>query len=232
MRRALQMNVKFLLALLVFSSLAWAADVPWKGKPYDQWDDKNIQKVFTDSPWARTATVTRTWVTAAQKDQPNGPLAAGQTRLPADPRSPDYSTVDELNFHVFWASSRVMRAASARKAVLHGGKQDLDANKYASAPQEECQIVVQSEDMSPFVRHDEQFFQANAFLVQKKSKQKIVPSHVQYERDEKRQVTAAVFFIPKKTAVGAPTLVSTKRASSSTASSRDRPCALISEDGG
>lgn len=64
----------------------------------------------------------------------------------------------------------------ACKAILHGGKKDLDVEKYATAPQEEYQIVVQSEDMAHFVRHDEKSFQANAFLGPKKSKQKIVPA--------------------------------------------------------
>ena len=207
MRNVLQNKAKFFLTLLVFSSLAWAADVPWKGKPYDQWEDKDLQKIFTDSPWARTATITRSWVPST-KDQPNGPIAGQQRPLPGDAsHSNDGSAGGGLNYYVYWASSRVMRAASARKAILHGGQKDLDVAKYATAPQEEYQVVMQSEDMSPFVRHDEKFFQANAFLEPKKSKQKIAPSHVQYERDEKgRLVTTAIFFFPKKTAAGAPTI--------------------------
>lgn len=205
MRRTLQNKIKLLLALLVFSALAWAADAPWKGKPYDQWDDKDIQKVFTDSPWERMSTITRTWAAAAAKDLANGPLAGGQTRLPGEARSGD-SVGDDVNFHVFWASSRVMRAASARRAILHGGKKDLDVDKYANAQQEEYQIVLQSEDMSPFVRHDEKFYQENSFLELKKTKQKIAPSHVQYERDEKGQIATAIFFFPKKTPSGDPTI--------------------------
>lgn len=207
MRNVLQNKIKLFLALLVFCSLAWAADAPWKGKPYDQWEDKDVQKVLTDSPWARTATVTRTWVPLA-KDQPNGPVAGQERPVPgslARSNDNDSSVGGELTFHVFWASSRVMRAASARKAVLHGGKKDLDVEKYATAPQEEYQIILQSEDMAPFVHHDEKFFQDNAFLEPKKSKQKIAPSHVQYERDG-QMVTTAVFFFPKKTAAGAPTI--------------------------
>ena len=87
------------------------------------------------------------------------------------------SSGDELRFNVYWASSRIMRAASARKSVLHGEKKDVDVAKYATEPQEEYQIVVQSEDMSPFVRHDESFYQANSFLDVKKTRQKISPSH-------------------------------------------------------
>ena len=112
---------------------------------------------------------------------------------------------------MYWASSRIMRAASARKSVLHGEKKDVDVAKYASEPREEYQIVVQSEDMAPFVRHDESFYQANSFLDVKKTKQKISPSHVRYERDEKGLVAAAVFFFPKKTAAGESTLPSDEK---------------------
>lgn len=87
----------------------------------------------------------------------------------------------------------------------------MDVAKYASDPQEEYQVVVQSEDMAPFVRHDEKFFQDNSFLDLKKTKQKIPPSHVRYERDDKGLVAAAVFFFPKKTAAGEPTVPSDEK---------------------
>jgi len=111
-----------------------------------------------------------------------------------------------------------MRAASVRKAVLHGPKKDLDVDKYAAEPQDEYQIVVQSQDMAPFVRHDEKFFEANAFLESRKSKRKLPPSHVRYERDEKGVlVTAAIFYFPKKTPSGDPPSRATKGTSTSTA---------------
>jgi len=140
--------------------------------------------------------------------QPNSPMPGGRpggAGGPAQSAAGGTPTGDELNFNVYWASSRIMRAASARKSVLHGGK-EVDVAKYANEPQEEYQIVVQSEDMAPFVRHDESFYQANAFLEIKKNKQKISPSHVRYERDEKGQVAAAVFLFPKQTSSGEPTV--------------------------
>ena len=47
------------LAILSFvSGLAlWAADV-WVAKPFTDWTDKDIQKIMTDSPWAKHVTVT------------------------------------------------------------------------------------------------------------------------------------------------------------------------------
>jgi len=217
----------FLFTVLTFAALALASDPPWKGKPYDQWTDKDLEKIFTDSPWSRAGTVTRTWAPLSSKDAPTAPgggsAGGAQPNAPMSPRGPGGArgpmdsgaggtpNGDELRFNVYWASSRIMRAASARKSVLHGGKQDVDVTKYANEPQEEYQIVVQSEDMAPFFRHDEKFFQENSFLDVKKTKQKISPSHVRYERDEKGLVAAAVFFFPKKTAAGELTLPSDEK---------------------
>ena len=215
-----------LFTALVFVAVALASDPPWKGKPYDQWTDKDLEKIFTDSPWSRAGTVTRTWAPLTSKDvpagpggpaggaQPNTPTAPGKPgggRGPIDNGAGGVPTGDELRLNVYWASSRVMRAASARKSVLHGDKKDVDVAKYASEPQEEYQVVVQSEDMAPFARHDEKFFQKNSFLDLKKTKQKISPSHVRYERDDKGLVAAAVFFFPKKTAAGEPTVPSDEK---------------------
>lgn len=206
MRKAFR-KAATLFGLFIVASLALASDPPWKGKPYQQWDDKDIQKVFTDSPWARKGTITRTWTGATQKDLPNTQLGGPSRGMPNAQGPSDNSVGSEVTFEVFWTSSRVIRAATGRKAVLHGGKTDLDVDKYATQPQEEYQIVVESEDMTPFARHDENFFQANSFLEPKKSKQKIIASHVAYERDQKTQLpSTAIFFFPKKTASGEPTI--------------------------
>src|SRR5580658_9815672 len=48
-----------LLTLLTFVAALtmWAADV-WVAKPYTDWTDKDIQKIMSDSPWAKKVTVT------------------------------------------------------------------------------------------------------------------------------------------------------------------------------
>ena len=199
--------------LMLFVAAVWAGSEPWKGKPYQQWDDKDIERVFLDSPWSRTTTITRTWLPISSKDIPDKIISGSGRPVPTElERSGETSVGGELNFYVFWASSRVMRAASARKSVLHGDKKDIDVEKYATEPQEEIQILVQSEDMAPFTRKDEKFFQANAFLQPKKSKQKISPSHVRYERDAKGiMVASALFFFPRKTASGELTIANDEK---------------------
>jgi len=192
--------------VLFLAALALAKDEPWKGKSYEQWDKNDLERIFTNSPWSRTATVSRSWKPISEKDV-HDKIVSGTRKLPAELERANEGTVGgDLNVNVYWASSRVMRAASARKSELIDGKR-VDTAKYASEPQDEYQIVVQSADMAPFFRHDETYFQTVASLQMRKSKLKLSPSHVRYERDAQGVlVTAAVFYFPKKTPSGDPVI--------------------------
>jgi hypothetical protein len=127
------------------------------------------------------------------------PPAGGQAGGTAPVRAGEGSW-RELNVFIYWQSSRVMRAATAREAVLHGEK--VDVEKYAAEPQSEYQIILRMEDMTPFVQHNEEFFKGSAFLQMKKGKSKISPSHVVYERNQKALIQNAVFFFPKTGSTG------------------------------
>jgi len=205
-----------LLALLLEVPLGWAGDKPWKTKPYQQWDEKELQTILTGSPWVRVTSIQRTWLPVSEKDvapepeirggvrqMPAGGGQAGQTGGTANtPVRAGESAWRELNVYIYWQSSRVMRAATAREAVLHGEKVDVD--KYAGEPQSEYQIILRMEDMTPFVQHSEEFFKSSAFLQMKRGKSKISPSHVLYERNQKGLIQDAVFFFPKTSPSGLP----------------------------
>lgn len=202
-----------LLVLLLGGTLLWAGDKAWKAKPYQQWNEKEIEAILTDSPWVRVTPIQRSWLPVAEKDLPGTPQVNGGVRqMPnastatTTPERVGEGTWGELNVQIFWQSSRVMRAATAREAVLHG--QNVDVDKYASEPQAEYQIILRMEDMTPFQQNDEKFFQNNAFLQMKKGKDKISPSHVVYEKNSKGLVADAIFFFPKANSSGAPTISS------------------------
>ena len=199
----------FFVGTLLSTMLVLASDVPWKGKPYDQWSENDVERIFADSPWTRTVAVPRSWsIYSANDGQQNDQLHGADRGLPLDSnRSERASNDSAVNFSVDWASSRPMRAAAARRGILRGKQKSLDLEKYANEPQAEYQIIVQSRDMKPFDRHDEKFFEQNAYLLTKKTKQKIPANHVQYERDENGgKVTSVIFFFPKKTASGDPSI--------------------------
>jgi hypothetical protein len=199
------------LALFLEVTLVWAGDKPWKTKTYQQWDEKELQTILTDSPWVRTTTIQRTWLPVSEKEvAPDPQISGGVRQMPpaggqgggSAPVRAGEGSWRELNVFIYWQSSRVMRAATAREAVLHG--QTVDVEKYASDPQSEYQIIPRMEDMTPFTQHNEEFFKGSAFLQMKKGKSKISPSHVVYERNPKGLVQDAVFFFPKTSASGLP----------------------------
>ena len=201
-------QLALLLALLLGVTLVSAGDKPWKTKTYQQWDQKELQTILTDSPWVHVTTIQRTWLPATEKEvAPDPQVSGGVRQMPqgggqAGSIRAGEGSWRELNVFMYWQSSRVMRAATARQAVLHGEQVDVD--KYASAPQSEYQIILRMEDMTPFVQHNEEFFQSSAFLQMKKGKSKISPSHVVYERNQKGLIQNAVFFFPKTNASGVP----------------------------
>ena len=209
---------QFVLAVIFLcgASIPCAADKPWKAKPHQEWNEKDVRSVLTDSPWVRVTTLRRSWVPDPQQNLSSDPrLQGGARQMPTGggpggragggapaPARTDEGTLEELNVYMYWQSSRVMRAAAAHEAVLHGEKVDIE--KYAAEPQNEYQIILRMEDMTPFAQHDEAFFQGNAFLLMKKGKSKISPSHVQYERNPQGAIQDAVFFFPKTGPTGAP----------------------------
>jgi len=203
-------QTSLLLAVLLGATLLYAGDKPWKAKTYQQWDEKDLQAILTDSPWVRVTPIQRSWLPVAEKDVAPDPQIAGAVRQMPAPGSSENTaragetSLRELNVQIFWQSSRVMRAATAREAVLHG--QQVDVDKYVAEPQSEYQIILRMADMTPFTQHDEKFFQDNAFLQTKKSKDKISPTHVAYEKNAKGSVQDAIFFFPKTTSAGAPTI--------------------------
>jgi hypothetical protein len=190
-------------AILMIAMLAWAGGDPWKTKPFQQWNDEDIQKIFTDSPWSRTVRVEGTWKPVEGVNGAGGSIGTagngkGATALPAEADTNAGTVGPSVPFNVYWMSSETMRAALARRGVLHAGKDEAEAAKYVEAPIEEYQIAVQGLDMAPFYHNDEKFFAVNSALEVKKTKQKETPSHVAFNRDDKNAITSAVFFFPKK----------------------------------
>lgn len=209
-------------ALLVFSvclaaTLLFASDNPWKSKPYQAWNTKDLQAIMTDSPWAHVTIIRRSWIPAQRDVVPqqivsgirHTPNASGavQTNTEASNREGEAS-LDQLNVYIYWYSSRVIRAASAREAVLHGVMDNAEAEKFIDATQGEYQVAVRMEDMTPFIQKDEHLYQGNAFLEMRRSKLKLPPSKVVYERGGTADVKDVVFFFPKTTPSGAPTIAS------------------------
>jgi hypothetical protein len=199
---------KFILAslfLLVLGALAWASSDPWKAKPYQQWDATDIKRIFADSPWCKTVQIDATWKGAGSKyemsDDGGMALKTGQGSAGAGD-APSGKAI----FVVRWVSARTIREAGVRNSVLEGQMNPEDAEKELAKVPDVYQIFVGGRDLTPFAAADDKTLQASAFLIAKKTKQKIAPVKAQILHGQDGKMTGVVFVFPKKTDSGEPTV--------------------------
>lgn len=213
MDRRIAPGALVIAVILIAPALLLAGDGPWKSKPYQTWNAKDVQAIMTNSPWVQITSVRRSWVpsrtvTTVQPVQQeisggvrSSPGVMGKVAGNTGATEPSQL----LKVYLCWYSSRLIRAASAREAVLRGIMDQPTAEKLAEAPQGEYQIVLRMDDMTPFLAKDENFYQQNAVLEMRRNKVKLSPSKVVYEHMGTTSEDV-VFFFPKKTADGAPTI--------------------------
>jgi hypothetical protein len=68
---------KLILCAVVTPAALWGADV-WEAKPFQNWTQKDVQKIFNNSPWARQARAVIGSTTPAATDR-GGQPAVGDT---------------------------------------------------------------------------------------------------------------------------------------------------------
>jgi hypothetical protein len=201
-------------AILMVVAAARAGGDPWKDKPFDQWTDNDIAGVLQASPWAKVNVQAGIGSKALDTAPVNGPIS-GTTAGSGDDisRTPKRSVGTEPGheglaaMNIFWFSSRTIRSALARRAMLHSGMDAATATKFAEQPQDEYQIMAQGSDMAVFQERGEEAFADAAFLEIKKTKQKIQPSHVLFQKGvDGTTVLGVKFFFPKKDANGEPSV--------------------------
>lgn len=216
---------KVSVAVLLMAVLAWASD-PWKTKPYQQWDQKDVNKVLNESPWVKTISVTASW---APQQMSMGVPGSGQTNTPQQQGGmaggqpgmgggqPGMSggmpggmgqavqTRRETRFEARWLSAKTMRKALARLELLDGKTTQPDAERFVAQTPPEYEVVVFGPDMTPFTKLDEAAITKGAHLEMKKSKEKIAATKVKLERKGNRLMAVAFYF--PKTENGKPTVV-------------------------
>jgi hypothetical protein len=223
-------------AVLIVAALVFAGGDPWKAKPYQQWDDKDVKKILEDSPWAKIVQVDINWKAGkiSSSTDMGGPVPANQQQAsaganqpmggggksmggsqPATPatNSPVAGSGDAGNssgqaaFLVRWVSSRTIEKAVYRKAELAGQMKPEDVEKELAKQVDVYELVVFGPDMTPFQSADEDTLKTSAFLVEKKTKQKISPYKVEVTRSQDgTKVQAVAFAFLKKAANGEVTI--------------------------
>lgn len=220
----------FLAATTLFVGAAAFASDAWKDKPFDSWDEKDVQKIMNDSPWAKkiqfgtngaggAAPVFSATGEAAHSDQsinggggPGGDVGGPRNRNGNAGGSGDPGLGRESTFVARWASARVMRQAQARMAVLNG-KSPEEATKALAAQPETYQIVLIGSDLRSFARADESALKQTTYLELKKTHEKLAPTRVQIiKAGNGGGMPAAVLFeFAKKSASGEPVIGSDEK---------------------
>lgn len=209
---------KALALVCVATLLAWAGD-PWKEKPYTEWNEKDVQKVLNDSPWARTVRVTMSWrplpvgantgyeaSTQSPGAQPAGEMAPagpgpGQAGNPTAP-SEMALRVPQAEFVVRWVSALTVRQALVRNAELAGNPLQ-DPSQLLQVQPDSYQILVLGADLSPFASANETELQERAELRIGSTKKKLAPVAVQLLRSNAGgRLQGVLFQFPKRDAAG------------------------------
>jgi hypothetical protein len=211
-------------ALLAAAAIAWAGGDPWRTKPFDQWTEKDVQDILSISPWAKVQVKPQGAWRPDGMSQMSGSLSApggssDKTKVSSGSvpgqagatEKEDEAAANQASYSVFWWSSRTIRAASFRRAVLKGTMTEADAEKTLANIPDDYMILVQGTNMQIFQHRGEQAFEKTAYLTVKKTKEKLYPTKVDFLKTSDGTVNGAIFYFPRKSANGEPSISSDEK---------------------
>ena len=137
----------FAAAVCGFAAAILLAAEPWQSKPYTEWSDKDVQKILTNSPWARPVSVggqesakadivgrdegaSRPGMNSSTGPgimQPNG-QEGGHDRMP-DASAPG-AEANSVVLTVVWQSAMPVKQALARRKFGAEAASSPDAKKF------------------------------------------------------------------------------------------------------
>ena len=204
------------IAALLLGVSAWASE-PWKDKAFADWDAKDVQRVLTDSPWARQFTVNVPPDSAGAGDQGYGRRGTGggsarNTRAGLTNGATSDAARNLTMYIARWYSSRTIRQAEVRAAQLRGTSDEHLQEVLATVPAA-YQLIVRAAgaDMPAFAGVDDAALRQRTWLELKKSHQKIAPVSVRLLRSQDgSRIFAVVVEFPKKTDGGEPTIAASE----------------------
>ena len=208
---------------IIFFFLPLLAKDFWEEKAFTQWNEKEAQKILSDSPWGKTQTIAlmesgsefgegrgipgRPNVergpggTGGGYDSPGGPVGPGETA----PRGPGGFGGDRTEpgafgrsfpFRIVWYSSVRIRQAMGRLGQLRGNASEEQAKQLAQQPMEDYVIALSGPIMKPFEQASLESLKNKTFLLSKKVKQKKIELK-EYMSPRDRKDGMALFVFPR-----------------------------------
>jgi hypothetical protein len=201
---------RVLLVSLALATTVWAGDI-WKEKPYQQWDEKDINKILADSPWAKQTAAEVTWRSGQQQagtsDSNSNSIGGGMGPYGSTSASGRPSgAVQQASFFATWESSKTIREAVFRRRILKGTMKGSEAEELLGQEPSGYMIILRGPDMTLFAAADDTGLKQYAYLELKKSKQKIAATEVQVQRGPDGNTKFVSFSFPKKTPSGEATI--------------------------
>jgi hypothetical protein len=184
-----------IILVVLISNSAWSSQ-PWKEKKYQDWDEKDVQKILNDSPWAKL--VTRTGLEA-----PEGPSedATGVDLLGTHSKEAQSGDTQQTRFIVRWVSSRTVREASARALVLQKRISAEAINEHLQPAGDDFVLAIVGPDMGRFQHVVPSVLQSKSYLAAESNK-KISPTSVNIMSLKDGTIGALLFHFPRTTSTG------------------------------
>lgn len=214
----------FLIAAGLLAAAAYASDA-WKDKDFQTWDQKDVQKILTDSPWARKF--------QSGGAGPGGMRGGGSPNMqPVGSPGPGGGMADspghsensggsgqqgqgrgqsrQMDLTVTWNSSRTIREALARKQELAGTPPDV-ARKELSQEPTDYAVEVSGANLMAFGRIQQDDLKANSYLMSKTTKEKVAPANVTIQRGSDGKPAAIIFHFARVTDSGGSTIAKNEK---------------------
>ena len=192
-----------LLATALLAQSAVCADGPWSEKPPDAWDRSDVRAILYYSPWVKHFSRAKRALEFEVPDQ--GPSGMELRGYHAKESKEDGAETAE--FYIRWVSSRTLREASARRAILLKTIPPSAAAASLPQPLDDFEVAIAGPDLSGFDGMNERALKSKCYLWVS-SKRKITPSRVEFARSGTGKVRGVLFRFPRKTSAGEP-LIST-----------------------
>jgi hypothetical protein len=187
---------KICASLFVLGASVWAADF-WQVKPFTDWSDKDLQKMLTNSPWAKSIGVNVSGPSAITAGAPAGagrgaggvgqegtPISEQSGRGGRGPLSPPNAPPDVVVADVVlrWQSALPIKQALARLKYGAEAGSSAEAKETLGRQESNFVIVASGEPLRAMLRGDPEAVKAAVLgktMLLRKGKNPIQPSDIQ-----------------------------------------------------